>query len=108
MKRAMKKLKETGVNVYSETVDLNYRLAAPWQSLVMMMIAIPLLGRTRTRKGIAASMLICVGLVFAYHVTGAIAIAFGKSGKLFPFASAWAGNIIFTVGALITLEKANY
>ncbi len=108
MKRSMEKLKETGVNVYSEEVDLHYRLASPWQSFVMMLIAIPLLARTKTRKGIATSMLICIGLVFAYHVFGAIAIALGKSGKLFPFFSAWAGNIFFTVGSLVTLERANF
>jgi len=35
-------------------------------------------------------------------------VALGKSGKLLPFLSAWGGNIIFTVGSLVTLEKANY
>jgi len=108
MKNAMKKLQESGVNVYSEMVDLQYRLASPWQSLVMMLIAIPLLGRTRTRKGIAASLLVCIGLIFAYHVTDAIALALGKSGKILPFVSAWFGNVAFTVGALLNLEKANY
>jgi len=108
MKRSMKKLRETHINVDSELVDLHYRLAAPWQSLVMMLIAIPLLAQTKTRKGIAASILVCAGLVFAYHVTGAIGLALGKSGKLFPFASAWAGNILFTLGALANLDKANY
>jgi lipopolysaccharide export system permease protein len=108
MKQSMKKLKESGVSIYSELVDLHYRLASPWQSLVMILIAIPLLGRTRTRKGIAASMLICVGVIFAYHFVDAIALALGKSGKILPFASAWFSNIAFTIGALMTIDKANH
>lgn len=108
MKQSMKKLRETGVDVYSEKVDLYDRLASPWNSLVMMMIAIPLLGRTRTRKGIATAMLFCVGLIFVYHVAGAISLALGKSGKIPAFLSAWGANIIFSVAALLNLEKANY
>ncbi len=108
MKQSMKKLKESGVNVYSERVDLHERLASPWQSLVMMLIAIPLIMPTRTRKGIAASILICIGLVFTYHVTTAVGLALGKAGKLFPFLSAWFGNILFTLGALANFDKANH
>jgi len=108
MKQSMKKLKESGVHVYSEQVDLYERLAAPWQSLVMMLIAIPLIMPTRTRKGIAASILICIGLVFTYHVTTAVGLALGKAGKLFPFFSAWLGNILFTLGAFANFDKANH
>ncbi len=108
MKGVVKKLSETGVNVRSETVDLQYRLAAPWHSLVMMLLVFPLLGPTRTRRGIASWVLACVGIVFAFHVTSAISLALGKSGILPPFLSAWGGNIVFSVGALLTLDRANY
>ncbi len=108
LKRSIEKLKENNVTVYSENVDLHYRLASPWQALVMMMIAIPLLTRTATRKLIAANVLFCIGLIFIYHVSGAIGLALGKAGKIFPFLSAWSGNIIFSAGALFHLEKGNY
>lgn len=108
MKKVTHKLAETGVNVHSEMVDLQYRLASPWQSLVMMLITIPLLGSTRTRKGIAQGVLICVLIIFSYHLTSAIGVAVGKSGFLLPFLGAWAGNIIFSVGALLFLDKANF
>jgi len=108
IKHAARQLESTGVDVSSEEVDMHDRLASPWQGLVMMLLTIPLLGPTRTRKGIAAYVLICIGLVFAYQVTGAIAMALGKSGRIFPFFSAWASTMIFSVGALLHLEKANY
>lgn len=108
LKRSLKTLKENGVKIASESVDLHHRLSAPWQSLVMMMIAIPLLVRTRSRKVIAMNVLYCLGLVFVFHVTGAMGLALGKAGKLFPFLSAWLANIAFGVGALIHLEKGNF
>ena len=108
MKYSIEKLKENGVPVYSETVDLNKRLAAPWQGLVMMLLAIPFLGSVRTRKAIAVHVLICAGLVFAFHVSDAVTIALGKSGKLLPFLSAWGGNIFFGTLAFMRLNHANY
>ncbi len=108
LKNSMARLKENGVRVYSENVDLHYRLASPWQGLVMMLTVIPLLARTANRKLIAFRVLICIGVVFAFHVTGAIGLALGKAGKFFPFVSAWIANIAFALGSIMYLEKANY
>ncbi len=108
MKDAMIQLKETGVDIYSEMVDLQNRLASPWHSLIMIMITIPLLAPTRTRKGIAVYVLICVGLIFVFQFMGAIFMALGKSGIVFPFLSAWAASIIFAVGSLVYLDRSNY
>lgn len=108
LKASVKKLIENGVNVDSEKVELHHRLAAPWEGLVMMLIAIPILTPTRNRKAIAGSVLLCVALVFVYHVTSAVGLALGKAGKLFPFLSAWAANILFAIAALFTLDKANH
>ena len=108
LKSTLRTLRENGVKIASESVDLHQRLSAPWQSLVMMMIAIPLLIKTRSRKVIAMNVLYCLGLVFAYHVMGAVGLALGKAGKLFPFLGAWIANIVFGVGALMHLEKGNY
>lgn len=106
--RMIEKLNENGVGVNTELVDLHYRLAAPWQALVMMLIAIPFLAKTTSRKIIALNVLYCVGVIFAYHVSCAIGVALGKAGKFFPFLSAWFGNITFGLGALFYLEKANH
>ena len=108
LKKSIRKLKENGVRVDSETVDLHSRLAAPWQGLVMMLISVPFLGRTVNRRLIALNVLFCVAIIFAYHVAGAVGIALGKAGKLYPFISAWAANILFASIAFLNLEKANY
>lgn len=108
LKATVQKLIENGVNVDSEKVELHHRLASPWEGLVMMLIAIPILTPTRNRKAIAGSVLLCVALVFIYHVTSAVFLALGKAGKLLPFFSAWASNILFSIAALFTLDRANH
>lgn len=108
LKASIRKLKENGVHVHSERVDLQSRLSFPWAALVMMMLCVPLLARTTNRRVIALNVLACMGLVFVFHVIGAVGIALGKAGKIFPFLSAWMGNIAFSMGSLIALEKANH
>ena len=108
LKQLILNLRKNDLRVDAEKVDLHHRLAAPWQALVMMLTVIPLLGKTATRKVIAFNVLLCVGIVFAYHVFQAIGLAIGKSGQFFPFLSAWFGNILFASAAVATLERANY
>lgn len=108
LKYTIQKLQENGIAVYSEQVDLYSRLATPWKGLVMMLLAIPFLGAIHNRRAIALSVLTCAGLVFAFHVTDAVMLAIGKSGRLLPFLSAWGGNILFATFAFTQIEKANY
>ena len=107
LKHYIQKLEENGIKPAGERVDYHYRLASPWHSLVMMLIAIPLLSPTRTKKVIAFNVLVCLGIVFAFHVTGAVSLALGKAGKLAPFFSAWFGTILFAGGAIFFLERGN-
>lgn len=107
LKHYIRKLEENGVRAYPEKVEYQYRLAAPWYSLVMMLITLPLLAPTQTKKIIALNVLICLGLVFLFHVTGAMAIALGKTGRLPPFLSAWLNTLIFSATAVYFLQRAN-
>ncbi len=102
------RLKENGLKAYSELVDLHQRLAAPWNSLVAMFICIPLLAKTATRKSIAMNVFTCIAIVFLFHVSTAVITALGKSGKIYPFLSAWFSNFAFAFGALFFLEQADY
>ncbi len=107
LKVHLKKLEENGLRPNSELVDLNLRLSTPWYSLIMMLIAIPFLGKTATRKSIALNILYALGIVFAFHVSQAVAVALGKAGRLFPFLSVWLNNFAFGFGAFFFMERAN-
>ena len=108
MRSIRDKLKASDVSVQSEDIQMQQRLAAPWQSLVMLLFTIPVLAKTRSRRTVAAGILFCVILAFAYHVSGAIFIALGESGILTPFLAAWMSHIVFAVGALLQFHKGNY
>lgn len=108
MKEIRDKLKASGVDVQAENQNLQARLASPWQSLVMILITLPLLAKTHNRRSIASAVLICVALAFAYHVLGAVFLALGNSGKIPAFLSAWLAHILFSVVALLYLDRGNY
>lgn len=107
LKYYMLKLEENGIRPYGEKVEYQSRFAVPWYSLLMMLIAIPLLSPTRSKKIIALNVLICLGIVFAFHVVGAITFALGKAGTLSPVLSVWLNCLLFGGGSLFFLERAN-
>lgn len=108
LKEHVDKLKKGGIKVYAESVELYRKMAFPWHSLVMILIAIPLLLETGSKRSIALHILICLAFVFAFHVLGAISLALGKSGTFPPFLSAWLNVLVFTGGGILALERGNF
>lgn len=108
LKYYVKHLEKTGLKVSAQRVTMHHKLAFPWNSLVMMLVTIPLLSKTLTRRGVALTVLQCLAIVFGYHALGAITLALGKSGAIPPFLSAWLASILFASVAIAFLERANY
>ncbi len=108
LKSYMAKMKANGIALDAEAVELYYKLSFPWQSLAVMFLTIPFLAKTTTRKLIAVNVLMCLTLVFLFHVSGAIMLALGKAGKVFPLMSAWFHNFLFGFGAFFFLDRANH
>ena len=107
LKDYISKLKENGVKLNTELVTLQQKLSFPWHSLVVMFLCVPFLAKTSTRRAIAINVLTCLGLVFLFNVSGAIMLALGKAGKLFPILSAWSPNFLFGFGTFFFLDRAN-
>jgi len=83
---------------------LHGRLAAPWTCLVVVLIAIPfgaVSGRRNVYVGVASSVLIC----FAYFVALQLSLTLGSSGRVPPWAAAWAPNVIFGLGGLALTDR---
>lgn len=108
LKQYLARLKENGLKPYPEMVDLHEKLAAPWNSLVVMFMCIPLLAKTATRKSMASNVLVCIVAIFLFHVSSAVFLALGKSGKIIPFLSAWIGIAAFGFGSIFFLDRADY
>lgn len=103
----IEKLEESGIQASSEKVQLNAKLSSPWQSLIMILVALIFLAKTSQRKAIATKVLICLVTIFIYYVTDAMFMAIGKSGAIPPFISAWSANFIFAAGCIFFFEKGN-
>jgi len=85
-------------------VDLHYKLAFPFISLIIIMVAAPF--ALLTMRGgvmIGIGMSIVIGLL--YYAIIAVSLAFGKAGIFPPFIAAWSGNIIFTIFGIYLLNK---
>jgi len=103
----IKKLEESGIQASSEKVDLNGKLASPWQSLIMILVALIFLAKTHKRKAVALQVLLCLIIIFSYYVLNALFMAVGKSGAIPAFASAWAANFLFGAAGFLLFNRGN-
>ena len=85
-------------------VDLHYKVASPFISLIIIMVAAPF--ALLTMRGgvmIGIGMSIVIGLL--YYAIIAISLALGKAGILPPIVAAWFGNVVFTAFGVYLLNK---
>ena len=75
-------------------VDLHYKIAFSFISLIIIMIGVPF-ALTTTRGGVLIGIGMSIAIGLLYYASIAISIAFGKAGMLPPIVAAWLGNIIF-------------
>lgn len=82
--------------------QLHARFAAPWTSMVVVVIAIPFgapSGRRNVFYGVAGSL----ALAFSYFVLQRLGFALGQGGQVPPWLAAWLPNLAFTVvGGILT------
>lgn len=81
-------------------IKLHGRIAAPWTSVVVVLIALPfgaVTGRRNVFVGVAMSIVIC----FSYFVMVPIGLAMGIRGWVPPWLAAWGPNLIFGLTGFI-------
>jgi lipopolysaccharide export system permease protein len=84
--------------------QLQGRLAAPWTSVVVVLIAIPFgagSGRRNVFVGVASSIFI----TFAYFMLLKLGLALGTGGYVSPWLAAWSPNIVFAGTGLILTRR---
>jgi LPS export ABC transporter permease LptG/LPS export ABC transporter permease LptF len=93
LKRYVDDLSASGFNVLPQAVELHKKLAFPFVTFVMTLLAIPFgvtTGRKSTLYGIGLGIVIALAYWITINAFGAI----GKSGLLQPALAGWAPNII--------------
>jgi len=102
LQRDTTRLAASGLDVLEQQVALARKVAFPFVTIIMTLIAIPFavtIGRSGTMAGIGVG----VALALLYWGAISISVAFGAGGALAPTLSAWAPNLLFGAGAAYLL-----
>ena len=86
----------------------HYRIALPWECLVVALIAAPL-GVGFSRRGVLSSVATAILLIFALNFSTHLFLALGEGDRIPPWIAGWAPTIVFgTVGLyLLQLRSSN-
>ncbi|HXJ37008.1 MAG TPA: LPS export ABC transporter permease LptG [Candidatus Eisenbacteria bacterium] len=95
LRRQIRSLRAKGVDASESWVDLHLKIATPAASLIMMLLAIPLVARGTRATSLPAAF----GLGFAVGVTYFFVVGFaralGQANAFPPLLAAWTANGIF-------------
>lgn len=98
-------LEKAGYNTVSLQVALHRKIAFPFITVIMTLIAIPF-GVTTGRKGTLFGIGIGIALAIVYWTTQSFFAAAGSAGVLAPPLAAWAPNILFVAVAAYLVASA--
>lgn len=96
-------LRASGYDMLANEVGLHRKLAFPFVTLVMTLIAVPFAVSTG-RRGAMYGIGIGIVLALVYWTLISVFAAFGAAGLIHPLLAAWAPNIVFgAAGAFLLL-----
>jgi LPS export ABC transporter permease LptG/LPS export ABC transporter permease LptF len=95
-------LRASGFNAVPLAVALQRKLAFPFVTLIMTLIALPF-GVTTGRRGAVYGIGLGIVLAIVYWLLLSAFGAVGSAGVLPPLLAAWAPNLLFGMGALYLL-----
>jgi lipopolysaccharide export system permease protein len=71
-----------------------YRLALPWDCLIVVLVATPL-GIGFSRRGVLSSVAIAIVFVFSMNFLSHLFLALGEGHRVPPLIAAWTPNLLF-------------
>ena len=100
--RYINELEASGVDVVALRVALQRKVAFPFVTLILTLIAIPF-AVTTGRHGAMYGVGIGIILAFSYWLVASIFAAIGSAGLLTPLLAAWTPNVLFGGSAVYLL-----
>jgi lipopolysaccharide export system permease protein len=95
-----------GIDASHYLVDLYLKLALPFASAVLALVAVPIAGRLRRHPSIAAIVGLGTSVGFGYWVLLGLSTSLGQTGALPPAVAAWAANGVYALlGAVLFLSS---
>jgi len=105
LKRYIDELSASGLNVTPQRIELQKKLAFPFATVVMTLLAIPF-GMTAGKRGALYGIGIGIVLALTYWTAGTAFAAVGKAGILSPIMAGWAPNLLAAGSAAYLLLTA--
>jgi lipopolysaccharide export LptBFGC system permease protein LptF len=96
------RLRASGLDVLDQDVALAGKLAFPFVTIILTLMAVPFAVLTG-RGGAMAAIGIGIGLALTYWITISVFAAMGTGGLVTPLMAAWAPNMLFGAAALYML-----
>jgi lipopolysaccharide export system permease protein len=93
-------MKSKGIDATVYEVDLQTKLALPFISPLMVLLALPFALKRQMSGSVSLSFGVAMLIGFSYWVLAAFCISLGHSGALTSWVSAWLPNAIFLLIAL--------
>jgi LPS export ABC transporter permease LptG/LPS export ABC transporter permease LptF len=102
LRNYIRELRASGYNVLEHEVGLHRKIAFPFVTLVMTLIAVPF-AVTTGRRGAMYGIGVGIVLALVYWTMISVFAAFGQGGMIDPMLAAWAPNLIFGAAAAYLL-----
>ena len=99
LKDYIAQLKAGGFNAVRSTVQLELKVAFPFVTVIMTLLAVPF-AVTTGRRGALGGIGIGIAMSIVYWVVLSVFGALGEGGVTTPLLAAWAPNILFGAAAL--------
>ena len=99
LRRSITELSQSGFNYMPQAVELQRKVAFPFVTFVMTLLAVPF-GVTTGRRGALYGIGLGIVIALSYWLVMSVFIAIGKAGLLPPALSAWTPNILVSAAAL--------
>jgi len=96
------RLRSSGFDVLDQDVALAGKLAFPFVTIILTLMAVPFAVLTG-RGGAMAAIGIGIGLALTYWITISVFAAMGTGGLVTPLIAAWAPNMLFGAAAVYML-----
>jgi lipopolysaccharide export system permease protein len=90
-------LASKGIDASHYLVALYQKLALPFSSLVLALIAVPIAGRLRRHPSVSVIVGLGGAVGFGYWVLLGLSMSLGESGAIPPLLAAWAANGIYVM-----------
>ena len=101
----VRRLKSSGYKAVRYEVDLHEKVAFPFASLLMVLIATPFSLQQVRSGGAARGIALALVITAIYWALSSAGRALGLSGAMPPVQAAWLANVVFAIIAMITIYR---